>query len=409
MTTSGSRRVLVLGSGAQGNVVAWVLSRAEEVGAVVLADVDLRRAEETAAGIGHGVRAARADAGDAAATAALLRSGGFDLVVMTAIPDFIPQVLRAALQAGTNYLDLTSIVLHERDGQPIEQFADADAWRDSGRTAFVNGGSAPGLTNIMAREAADGLDGVDAIRIRDYSAVTCDEFVTLWSPRVFLIDCATPPLVWEDGGPRRVPIFSGAEEYDFPPPVARRGKIYLHAHEEPATIPLFLGKPVRYCDYKLGDPDIDTWRFIVERLGLMDETPIAVDGVRVSPREVLLRKMPPTLSPARVRELVAAGRLDGCTMVLTETTGTRDGRRVRATYWTESPRMRHACGVIPGASDISLLTSVPAATFALMLLRGQIGRTGVVLPEMLGPAERALFREGISRFGIRINSRVEAC
>jgi saccharopine dehydrogenase-like NADP-dependent oxidoreductase len=406
MTTGGAKKVLVLGAGAQGNVVAWVLSRAGDVGTVVLADVDARRAEETAAGIGGGVRAARADARDTDGLTTMLRQGGFDLVVMTAIPDFIPQVMRAALRAGVNYLDLTSILLHEKDGLPIEQFAEAEAWTDSGRTAFVNGGSAPGLTNIMAREAVEGLDTVDAVRIRDYSIVRCDEFVTLWSPRVFLIDCATPPLVWEDG-PKRVPIFSGEEEYEFPPPVGRRGKVYHHAHEEPATIPLFVGKPVPYCDYKIGDPDIDTWRFIVERLGLMDERPIEVDGARVSPREVLLRKMPPTLSPARLKALVEAGRLDGCTMVLSEATGTKNGRKVRVIFWTESPVMRDAGGVVPGASDISLLTSVPAATFALMLLRGRIGRSGVVLPETLGAAERAEFREGIGRFGIRIMSRTE--
>lgn len=406
MSAGGSKRVLVLGSGAQGNVVAWVLSRAGEVGTLVLADVDLRRAEETAAGIGAGVRAARADASDEDAVAALMRSGGFDLVVMTAIPDFIPQVMRAALKTGIDYLDLTSIVLHE-NGHAIEQLEDADAWRRSGRIAFVNGGSAPGLTNIMAREAADGLDEVDAIRIRDYSVVESAEFVTLWSPRVFLIDCATPPLIWEDGRPRRMPIFSGEEEYDFPPPVGRRGKIYLHAHEEPATIPLFVGKPVRYCDYKIGDPDIDTWRFIVERLGLMDETPLDIGGVRVSPREVLLRKMPATLSPARLRELVGSGRLHGRTMVTCEATGRKDGHDVRGTFWTTSPDMRAASTIIPGASDISLLTSVPAATFALMLLRGRIPGPGVVLPEMLGPEERNLFREGIGTFGVRIMSRIE--
>lgn len=38
-----------------------------------------------------------------------------------------------------------------------------------------NGGSAPGLTNVMAREGVDGLDEVDAIRIRDYSMVASDE------------------------------------------------------------------------------------------------------------------------------------------------------------------------------------------------------------------------------------------
>jgi len=225
---------------------------------------------------------------------------------------------------------------------------------------------------------------------------------------VFLIDCATPPLVWKDGQPERVPIFSGEREYDFPPPVARRGKVYLHARGEPATLPLFVGKPVRYCDYKLGEPDIDLWRFIVQRLGLMEEEPVELGGVRVSPREVLLSRMPPTLTPDRLRALVAAGRLDGRTMVLPEVTGRKDGRALRLTLWTESPDMRSACAAIPGASDISLLTSVPAATFALMLLRGEVGKTGVVLPEMPGPEARSIFRRGIGRYGIEILTRVEA-
>jgi saccharopine dehydrogenase-like NADP-dependent oxidoreductase len=387
--------------------VASVLSRAEDVSRLVVADLDVRRAEGTATSVGRGVRFERADASDVGAIAALLRSGGFDIVVNTAIPDFIPQVQRAALEARTNYLDLTSILLHARDGLPIEQLEHADAWQRSGRTAFVNGGSAPGLTNVMAREAVDRLDEVDAIRIRDYSVVHSDEFVTLWSPRVFLVDCATPPLVWEDGRPTRMPIFSGAEELEFPPPVARRGKVYLHAHEEPATLPLFVGKPVRYCDYKIGDPDIDTWRFIVERLGLMDEEPMEIGGARVSPREMLLRRMPETLGPERLRALVESGRLQGCTMVLCEVAGRRNGTPVRTTLWTESPDIRSACATLPGASDISLLTSVPAATFALMLLRGQVGRTGVVLPEMLGPEERAVFRSEIGRYGIQIRSREE--
>ena len=49
-----------------------------------------------------------------------------------------------------------------------------------------------------------------------------------------------------------------------------------------------------------------------------------------------------------------------------------------------------------------------AATFALMLLRGEIGKTGVVLPEMLGPEARSIFRRGIGRYGIEIRTCVEA-
>lgn len=405
--TRGAKRVLVLGAGAQGNVVGWILARAAEVSTLALADLDPRRAADVAANIGDGIVVEPADARDRAGLVALFRRGAYDLVVNTAVPDFIPIVMRAALEAGIDYLDLTSLLLHERPGVAIEQMEDEREWAASGRTALVNGGSAPGLTNVMARDAVDRLDEIEAIRIRDYSVVTCDALVTLWSPKVFLVDCITPPLVW-DGGPRRAPIFSGAEDYDFPAPVARRGRIYLHAHEEPATLPLYVGKPVPYCDYKIGEPDIESWRFVVERLGLMSEEPVVIDGHSVRPRDLLLRLMPPTLAPRKVVELVAAGRLDGCTLVTSEVTGRTGGRRVRATHWTESPTMRDACAVVPGAADISLLTSVPAATFALMLLRGQLGRSGVVLPETLDPDARAIFRREIARFGIHLRSRVES-
>jgi saccharopine dehydrogenase (NAD+, L-lysine-forming) len=406
---SGNHKVLVVGAGAQGNVVAGVLSRADDIGALVLADLDPDRARETAANIGSDkVRVDRVDAGDLDRTTAFLRAGRFDLVVNTALPEFIPEVMLAALRAGTNYLDLSSALFYERRGKPIEQLEHEEEWKASGRTALVNAGSAPGLTNVMARDAADDLDRIEAIRIRDYSVMTSDRFVALWSLPVFLLDCATEPLIWEDGRPKRVPIFTGEEMYDFPPPIGRRGKVYLHAHEEPVTIPLFVGKPVRHCDYKIGEPDIDAWRLLVQGLGLLDDTPIEVQGVRLSSREVFLKRLPRTIAPQRLLDLVGSGRLNSQSMVVCEVAGTRDGRAARIMLWSESPDLRTASTIVRGTSDVSLVTSVPAATFSLMLLRGQIRRTGVVLPEMLGPDERSIFYGGIGRFGIRVRKRIDA-
>jgi saccharopine dehydrogenase-like NADP-dependent oxidoreductase len=402
----GGNSVLVLGAGAQGNVVATVLARAPDVTRIVLADRDEARAAETAAGIGGDrVRPARADVTDVEGTAALIRAGEFDLVVNVAPPQFIPRAMKAALLAERDYLDLSSVSLYEIDNLPYEQMQDADAWAASGHTALINAGSAPGLTNIMAREAADLLDEVDRIAIKDFALTTGDEYVPLWIPSVYAIDCATEPWIWEDGRPRRVPIFSGEETYDFPPPIGRPGKVYLHAHEEPVTLPLHLGKPVRHCDYKIGEPDIDAWRFLVERLRLMDETPIDVGGARVRPRDLLLAVLPPTPTPQRLMRLVEEGRIASRSILTCDVSGTRAGRPVKLRLWTDSPDLAGACRLIPGASDISLLTSVPAAVFALMILRRQIDRPGVVLPETLGRAERDLLLEGIAEYGIEIRRR----
>jgi saccharopine dehydrogenase-like NADP-dependent oxidoreductase len=398
------RRVLIIGAGAQGNVVGWLLARAPDVGRIVLADLDLRRAEETARNLGSDkVLPERADASKVTEMAERMRRGEFDLVVNLAVPELIPQVMRAALEAGRNYLDLSSVRCYEIEGLPIEQLQDADAWRASGRTAMIHAGSAPGLTNVMARMGADELDEVDRIEIKDYSVMTSQEFVATWVPSVFAIDCATPPWIWADGRPQRVPIFSGEEWVDFPPPVNERGKVYLHAHEEPVTIPLFLGKPVRYCEYKIGDPTIDAWKFIVKDLGLMSEEPIEVGAARVRPRDVLLSRLPRTLSPQRLARMASEGRLQSRAVMLCDVSGRRNGHPLRVRLRTESPDLVEANRRVPGASDVSLMTSASAAVFALMVLRGQIARPGVVLPETLGPEERAIFLRGIGEQGVRVH------
>lgn len=404
---SGGRfRVLVLGAGAQGNVVATLLSRASDVERIVLADLDGARAEETARSVGSDkVRTATADVTDVEGTARLMRDGGFDIVVNVAPPQFIPQAMHAALVAGRAYLDLSSVALYEIDGLPYEQMQEAQAWERSGRIALINAGSAPGLTNVMARDAADQLDTIESIAIKDFALTEGEGYVPLWIPSVYAIDCATEPYVWEEGRPKRVPIFSGEEMYDFPAPLGVRGKVYLHAHEEPVSIPLHLGREVRRCDYKIGEPDIDAWRFMVERLRLMDERPIALRGGTVSPRDLLLAILPPTPSPQRLMQLVREGRLRSRSMLVADVTGRRDGRPVRLQAFTEGPDLAESCRIVPGASDISLVTSAPAAVFALMILRGQIDRRGVVLPESLSPAERDLLKEGIAACDIRIRMR----
>lgn len=403
------RRILVIGAGAQGNVIGSVLSRADDIDAIVLADIDTERAQETAANIdSRKISVDHVDASRTDETRDVIAKGSYDLVINTAVPEFIPSVMRAALEARTHYLDLSSVAFYERKGKPIEQLEQEEEWKASGRTAFVNGGSAPGLTNVMAREGIDDLDEVDSVLIKDYSIIESEEFVALWSLPVYLKDCVEPPTVWENGAHRRKPIYSGEEFYDFPAPLNHRGKVYLHAHEESITIPLFAGKSVGYCEYKIGDPEIDVWRFVVEQLGMMDEKPVEIDGLRVRPRDVLFRKIPRTIAPQRLTKLAAEGRFNSRNMLVCDVIGTKDGERRTIRLWSDSPDTRETCEMLPGVSDVSLATSVPAATFALMLLRDQIHHTGVVLPEMLDRQERSIFLRGIGQYRIRIHKRIES-
>lgn len=108
------KKVIIIGAGAQGNVVAGVLSEADDVGTVVLADLDIERANEVAAALGSPkIHTARIDASDLDAMKALTREGSYDVVVNVMITDFNRNIIEAALAAGANYVDMASHELLE--------------------------------------------------------------------------------------------------------------------------------------------------------------------------------------------------------------------------------------------------------------------------------------------------------
>jgi len=408
------KKVMIIGAGAQGNVICGVLSRADDVGTILLGDIDVKRADEVAEFVGSKkIITARIDAANVDEMASLMKTGGYDLVVNATVPVFVRSILTACAQAGINYLDMASNeMLKSPTGETVqeeflvEQFEFADAFKAAGLKALILAGGDSGLVNIMAREAADELDEIDYIGIKDYGIVDCDQPVALWSLATYLEDCAEPGVYWEDGQYKYAPVFSGEEEYYFPPPLDHWGKVYYHSHEEPVTIPKFIGKPVKYCDFKLGDPDSQKWRFVIEDLGLMADEPVEINGVLVSPRDLLLKKIPETLTPGQCVQLVNDGQIMSRLQLAVDVKGKKDGRTRHYKMWTDSPTIVDACGKIPGTNDVSWITSVPASILSLMLLRGQIDHTGVFPCEVLNKPEREIFFAGVNAWDVKIHTQV---
>jgi saccharopine dehydrogenase (NAD+, L-lysine-forming) len=288
----------------------------------------------------------------------------------------------------------------------VEQLDWAREFEDAGRMGVIMAGGDAGLSNIMCREAADELDEIDYIGIKDFGVVECDVPVAMWSFATYLDDCAEEAVYWEDGEFKYAKPFSGAETYYFPPPLDRTGKVVYHFHEEPITIPKFIGKPVKYCDFKLGEPDIDMWEFIINQLGLMDSEPMDIDGVKVSPRDVLVRRLPQTLTPKQCIELVREKRLNSQMVVAVDVKGRKGDRSLHFKMWSDGPDCAKACGIIPGANDVSWVTSVPAAILSLMIVRGQLKKTGVYPCETLDREERQIFFDGIREWDLKVQKQV---
>ncbi len=402
------KSVIIIGAGAQANVITGVLSRAEEVNEIVLTDISLERAQGISKTNGSPkVKAEKIDASNIDAMADRMKFGDFDLVINATIPQFVRQVMEASYKAGINYLDMASNEIYWKPDLPIEQLDYAEEWEKAGLLCLTGAGGDPGLSNIMAKEAVDELDIVNSIKIKDYGEADCDKPVALWSMRTYLEDMYLPSTQTENGKAKEFPMFTGEEDYELPAPFNKTGKFYYHHHEEGVTIPLFCGKPVDYCDFKIGEPGIDMWRFMIEGLGMMSPDKIDFPEGKVSPMEMMFKLIPETSSPEEQIELYNSGRLESRLLIICDTEGMKDGKKIRIKQHTTSPTGKEACEWIKGTNDVSWMTSIPASVFALMMLRDQVNHKGVVPPEVFNKEERGIFLNGIKEWNINVIKSTE--
>ena len=404
------KKVVIVGAGAQGNVISGILAKAPEVGKILLTDLDVERATEVAQTINSDkIEVEKADASNKAQLIEIFKKDQYDLVVNATLMTFNRQVIEASLEAGSHYIDMASDeFLPKKDGKQyiVEQLEYAEEFEKKGLMANILAGGDSGLVNVMAKEAVDELDEIDYIGIKDYGVVTCDEPVAMWSFKTYLEDCADDAIYWEDGQYKWAKPFTGEEEYYFPAPLDLKGKVFYHNHEEPLTIPAFIGKPVKYVDFKMGDPDSATWEFLLEGLKLMDDEKVAVKGSEVSVKDVFCNQLPITLTPKKCIELVKEKKIQSQAVLAVDVKGTRNGQKLHYKMWTDSPNIEKACSLIPGTNDVSWITSVPASVLSLMILRGQLKRTGVFPCEVLNKEERDIFFKGIKEWEVTVHKQV---
>src|SRR6266545_6462686 len=220
-------RILLVGAGGVGTAFARIAAR-RPFAELVIADYDLGRAQRAAAAR-DGYQAVQLDARDEQAAAGLLRQHRCDVLMNATDPRFVMPLFRAALQAGTHYLDMAMSLSRPHQDEPYgktgvklgdEQFALAAQWENRGKLAVVGIGVEPGLSDIFARHAADtmfndirdvgGRDGANLV-------VAGYDFAPTFSIWTTIEECLNPPVIWErDRGWFTTEPFSEPETFTFP-------------------------------------------------------------------------------------------------------------------------------------------------------------------------------------------------
>ena len=260
-------------------------------------------------------------------------------------------------------------------------------FRETGLSAVMGIGSAPGITNVLARLGADRLDE-GSVRSIDLvnGAIDLSEgggaFGVPYSAETILDEFTLPAIVFEDGELREVAAGSGVIDWEFPEPIGVQPAMYT-LHSEPATLPRTI-PGVRDVRWRLAlpRPIHEGFAFLV-RSGLASRDPVMTSSGPIAPRDVLV--------PVLDRLSADGGEPTDREVIEVRVTGRSGGGE--AVYrslasFTPSPE-----GLSAGAFG----TAIPIATTARWLADGRVP-AGVHPPETA--FEPAAFVADLEREGV---------
>ncbi len=297
-------KALVIGAGGVGSAIANIASRRKFITSMVVADRDLARAEAAVKRLGDKrFTATTIDASSVDDLCALIRLTDPDVVINAVDPRFVLQIFEACEKEGTNYIDMAMSLSkphptapHSQTGLMLgeEQFARDDAFKSKGIYALVGIGVEPGLSDVFAKYASDELfSRIDSAIVYDGSNLVVEgyDFAPTFSIWTTIEECLNPPLMFEkDRGWYTTEPFSDLESFDFPDGIGFVECVNVE-HEEVALIPRQIEAGKVAFKYGLGSHFIDILKTI-HTLGLDRTEPISVQGVMVSPRNVLAALLP---------------------------------------------------------------------------------------------------------------------
>jgi lysine 6-dehydrogenase len=376
-------RALVLGgAGAVCKETTRDLAQYSKYDEIVVADFNIKAAKDLVKDIGDKrLTTLFFDAGDYGSMLKLFPA--FDVVINGLPWKYDLPVTKACVEVGVNGLDVST----EQD----QWSYDREASRKD--IIFIPGvGATPGITNAMAKQAANRMDEVDEVQIN---------FAAFRSPApapglliTFLWEFhpkTESRVYYENGEFIWVGPFEGLKMVKFPGQIGEQEVCYI-PHPETRTMPKSLGAKkvsVRGCfppqAMRIGKVMLD-W-------GLYSDEPVTIKGIEASPFDImfdLLLEMPET----KQTTIWAYG-------LVVDVFGKVAGKPVKDRLWSEHPPQE----VWGGSSAYYKNIAIPLSIGAQMITDGEVSARGVVPPESAYDPGR--FFEELAKRGIQVKEKFE--
>jgi len=360
-------RVIILGGcGVVGSVATKTLAAFPDFSEIIIGDINTTRGQELIQSSPEKIKYQYIDVNNFEKLVNTLKE--FDVVVNTIGPfyKYGPLVLKAAIQAGKKYVDVSDDVDATQSALKLHSEA-----KSAEVSAIIGLGSSPGVTNILARFAAtDLLDEVISIDLYHAHGGEPIEGPGVIFHRIHAMTTDIPVFI--DGAFKTVNFFSEegkSLEEDIEFEKLGNYRVHPYPHPETITIPQYIPKVKRVTNKGTVLPP-EYFNLIIDlvRNGLHEETPISVKG-----------------SPAKIKpiDFAISYIIHARDRILKETNfGTQRGC-VKIVVKGKKADKDHTIVFSLASEDQALGegTGMPVAFGAIMLQRDLITDKGVLPPE----------------------------
>ncbi len=377
-----SQRAVVLGCGLVGATMARELARESgfEVTAADLSEPNLRKVAQQGR-----VATLKLDLSDPECVAKTV--GDFDIVLGALPSRFGFQTLRAVLQAGKPYCDISFM---PQDAMELDKIA-----KEHRDTAVVDCGVSPGLSNMMVAIGCVSLDHAERAviyvgglpKVRRWPF----DYKAPFAPSDVIEEYTRPARVVENGKVVVKAALSEPELIDFPETGTLEGFNTDGLRSLLRTV-----KADNMCEKTLRYPGHCELMRVFRETGFFSEEPIEVRGGKVRPLDVTSQLLFPkwTHDPGE----------EEFTVLRVTVEGTKGKARQRHCFdlYDEYDAATHT-------SSMARTTGFPCVIAATMIARGMFTEPGVHPPEHLALREGlfAYMTTQLGERGVRIRHTVE--
>ncbi len=375
----------VIGAGMMGSAAAYDLATRNPNDEVVIADINIQQAKNTAASIGPNVSAVRVDVNNQRDLVKTIEGSNAVISAVTYSVNY--QMTRAAIEAGVPMCDLGG------NNEIVERQLTLDtAAKEKGITIVPNCGLAPGLINILAMHGTHEFAELRSIHLR-VGGLPQNPRPPLYYQIVFSVEglineYVEKATVIHDGMVKQIEPMSGLEDIGFPP---RFGSLEaFNTSGGLSTLTELLNGKVKELDYKTirYKGHCEKFKTLLE-LGFATSEPMMVGGSVKTNREFFADLLRKKLDYGDKDVVLARATISGRTATSEKTLVYEF-----VDYYDDATKM----------TAMMRATAFPTSIVAQMLAHGVIRERGVMVPELCVPGETMI--EELGKRNLKITKKI---